>query len=50
MHLVFPLRIFPPEVLFPNSPGYYNRPKRNRKQWLCKVLGAEGKQGALWSM
>ena len=34
--------------MFPNSPGYYSRPKRNRKQWLCKVLG--GKQGELWSM
>ena len=27
------------------SPGYYNRPKRNRRQWLCQIL--EGKQGAL---
>ena len=34
--------------LFPISPGYYSLPKRNRRQWLCKILG--GKQGALWSM
>ena len=20
------------------SPGYYSRPKRNRRQWLCKIL------------
>ena len=43
---------FPPQnfayPLSPNYPGYYSRPKRNRKQWLCKVLG--GKQGTLWSM
>ena len=31
---------------FPISPGYYGRPKTNRRQWLCKILG--GKQGALW--
>ena len=33
---------------FPISPGYYSRPKTNRRQWLCKILG--GKQGALWPM
>ena len=33
---------------FPFSPGYYSRPKTNRRQWLCKILG--GKQGALWPM
>ena len=27
---------------------YYGGPKRNQRQWLCKMLG--GKQGALWSM
>ena len=26
-------------TLFPISLGYYSRPKRNRKQWLWKVLG-----------
>ena len=31
-----------------NSTGYYSRPMRNPRQWLCKVLG--DKQGALWSM
>ena len=24
----------------PISPGYYTRPKRNRRQWLCKILGS----------
>ena len=23
----------------PISPGYYTRPMRNRRQWLCKILG-----------
>ena len=32
--------------VFPISPGYYSRPKRNRRQWLCKIFG----QGALRSM
>ena len=42
------------------SPGYYSRPKRNRRQlirqWLCIFFfwcggsGGGGKQGALWSM
>ena len=30
--------------LFPISPGYYSRPKRNPRHWLCKTL--RGKQGA----
>ena len=34
--------------LFPVSPGYCSRPKRDRRQWLCKILGV--KQGELWSM
>ena len=25
--------------LFSISPGYYSRPKRNRRQWLCKIVG-----------
>ena len=39
---------FSPQILhnqFPISPGYYNRPKKNRIRSLCKILG--GKQGAL---
>ena len=38
MHLVSRLRIL----------HNHCRPKRNRKQWLCKVLG--GKQSTLWSV
>ena len=55
MHLVPPppLPEFCITIVF-NSPGYYSRPKRSRKQWLYKVFflaGAGGiKQGALWSM
>ena len=30
------------------SPGYYRRPKGNRRQWLCKLL--KGNQGTLWYM
>ena len=26
--------------------GYYTHPKRNRRQWLCKILGI--KEDALW--
>ena len=26
-------------VKWPISPGYYSRPKRNRRQWFCKILG-----------
>ena len=63
MHLV-PRPPFPPPppefcitIAF-NSPGYYSRPQKSRKQWLYKVsffwrrggLGGVGKQGALWSM
>ena len=25
--------------MFPVSPGYYSRPKRNRRQWLGKISG-----------
>ena len=32
-------------LLFPISPVYYSRPKRNRRQWMCKIWG--GKWGAL---
>ena len=32
--------------LFLISPEHYSRPRRNRRQWLCQILG--GKQGALW--
>ena len=49
MHLVYPPP--PPKStwpLFPISPGYYSRPKRNPRQRLRKIWG--GKQGALWSM
>ena len=46
MHLVSPQNFAWP--LFLITPGYYSRPKRNRRQWLCKVLG--GEQGELWSM
>ena len=53
MHLVPPppLPEFCIAIVF-NSPGYYSRPKRSRKQWLYKVffLAGGGKQGALWSM
>ena len=38
----------PPKIFFSISPGYFSRPNRYRRQWLCKILG--GKQGALWSM
>ena len=34
--------------LFPISPGYCSRSKRNRRRWLCKIL--RGRQGASWSM
>ena len=34
-------------LLFPISPGYYSYPKRNPRQWWCKIWGC--KQGALWS-
>ena len=41
----------PPKILHNYSqqftPGCYSRPKRNRRQWLCKIL--RGKQRALWS-
>ena len=30
------------------SPGYYNRPKRNWKQCLCKIWGRH--HGAIWEM
>ena len=49
MHIVPP----PPQKkknthpLFSISHWYYSRPKRNGRQWLCKIF--EGKQGALWS-
>ena len=46
MHLVYP-----PEfciTIVSNSTGYYSRPMRNPRRWLCKVYG--DKQGALWSM
>ena len=33
--------------LFPISPWYNSRPKRNPRQWLWTILGR--KQGALWS-
>ena len=45
MHLVNPKIL---HNLFSTSPGYYSRPKRNRRQWLRKILG--NKQGALWSL
>ena len=34
---------------FPISPGYYSRPKKNRRQWRCKISGVN-MQGALWFM
>ena len=41
-HIDYNAPCFPPQnfaqPLFPNSPGYHSRPKRNRKQWLCKVF------------
>ena len=41
-HIDYNAPCFPPpnfaQPLFPNSPGYYNHPKRNRKQLLCKVF------------
>ena len=44
MHLVYPPS--PPqnfaEPLFPISPRYYSRPKRNLKQWFCKISGGGG--------
>ena len=43
IHLVLARKILHNE--FPISPGYYNRPKKNRIRSLCKILG--GKQGAL---
>ena len=53
MHLI-PLLPPPPpprsdlhNLCFFISPGYYSRPKRNWKQCLCKILGAN-KIGALW--
>ena len=37
MHLVSPPEFCVTTVS--NYSGYYSRPKRNRRQWLCKVLG-----------
>ena len=38
MHLICPRRFCITFVFI--SPGYCSRPKRNWKQWLCKILGA----------
>ena len=43
IHLVLARKILHNQ--FPISPGYYNRPKKNRIRSLRKILG--GKQGAL---
>ena len=29
-------------VKWPIAAGYYSSPKRNRGQWLCKILGGGG--------
>ena len=46
MYLVYPPKFASP--LSSISLGTTVIPRRNRKQWLCKILG--GKQGALWPM
>ena len=48
MHFVYRPEFYITSVSNYISPGYYSRPKRNRRQWLRKILG--GEQGALWSM
>ena len=30
--------------LFPIFPGYYSHPKRNQRQWLCKIWGGGVKE------
>ena len=47
MHLVY-LPKFCIAIVSNFSWVFHSRPKRNQRQWLCKIWG--GKQGALWSM
>ena len=46
MHLICPTPQISHNLCFSIPPGYYSRPKRKRKQFLCKIL--EDNQGALW--
>ena len=53
MHLVY-LPKFCIAIVSNLSRVFHSHPKRNQRQWLCKIffffLGGGGKQGALWSM